>query len=291
MARRAWLALAAAAAFILLAALPAYIAFISLHPHRCPYHSTPASRGLPYVNFTVETVDGIRIRGWIIEPNNTGPVFVVMHGYTMCKSAPEILNVSAALARRGYVVVDFDFRGHGDSGGTMTTIGRLEVRDARAVLRYVERLYPRRPIVLLGYSMGAVVAIVAGAHDPHVKAIVADSPYYRLGDVVPRWIGAKTPFPSWYGVLVRLWGELLAHGKVDPGFGPAAAGRVDKPLLVIYCTRDPLLRRSEAEKIAELSPCGRLVTVPGAGHVGAAEKLGLDRYLDIVTSVLRMKCG
>jgi len=271
-----------AAALLLLAfvVVPAGIAYASLHPARCESTGVPADYGLDYEEFTVVTGDGVRLHGWVIEGSRGDAVFVVMHGYTSCKADPRLLQLAAALNARGFTVVMFDFRGHGESEGT-TTIGPLEAEyDVPAVLSYVESRYPGARIVLQGYSMGAVAAIVAGAGAPGDIVVVADSPYPTLRDVIPRWLKHMMGVPEWYSGIISAWGGILAGVDVD--FGPLLLDRVDKPLLVIVGDRDPLVTPEEARAIAAKSCCGEVVVVEGAGHVEAAEVMGLDAYLDLV---------
>ncbi|WP_168371207.1 hypothetical protein [Pyrodictium occultum] len=51
------------------------------------------------------------------------------------------------------------------------------------------------------------------------------------------------------------------------------------------------MTREEAGKIAGLSPCGRLVELPGAGHVEAVDVLGPARYAALVVETAHRACG
>lgn len=280
--RRLKLALASAAAAAVVAVfvvLPALMAYAALHPSRCIPQGSPTDYGIGYENFTVETDDGIAVSGWLLNPKpGAKTVFVLLHGYTSCRWSDYMRTVAVELAKRGYTVAVFDFRGHGLSGGSGTTIGPKEVLDAEAVLSYIESRYPSARVILVGYSMGAAVAYVVGARDPRVSCIVADSPYYRLAAVVPRWIENVMGLPGWYGALIQFYGQLMSG--VDLSFGPASVKHVDKPLLVIYGTRDPLLTEEEARDLAGRSPEGRLLVVPGAEHVRSYRVLGVSKYVD-----------
>ncbi len=267
---------------IIFLVVPLGIAYAGLHPARCSSTETPGDYGLEYESFNVTTPDGVTLKGWVIEPVGQAKpiVFIVMHGYTSCKADPRLLEVIRGLATRGYTVVAFDFRGHGESGGT-TTIGPLEARyDVPTVISFVEERFPNNDIVLLGYSMGAVAGIMAGAsyQGPHKVVIIADSPYPVLAVVVPRWLKSEMGIPEWYGKLVARMGGILSGQDLD--FGPMSLDKIDKPLLVIAGDRDPLVTPGEARAIAAKSCCGDAIIVEGAAHVEAAKVLGLDNYLD-----------
>ncbi len=285
-----WRTAAIASAVVLLmlffVVLPAYAAYSSLHPERSVPVDTPADYGFSFEEFSVETVDGVTIRGWVINPLDEPPaVFIVMHGYTSNRYSDYVRAVANELASRGYTVIVFDFRGHGLSGGDYTTIGPREVLDAKAVIDYASSRWPGRPIILVGFSMGGAVAYVVGAEDDRVTCVVADSPYYRLETVVPRWVENVMGLPAWYGELIQFYGALMAG--VNLSFGPANVEHMDKPLLVVYGTLDPLVTRNEMENLAKRSPYGRLLVVEGAEHVRAYKVLGVEKYVDEVLST----CG
>lgn len=271
--------------------IPAGIAWKSLHPSRCDYRETPADYGLEYTSVTVNTSDGVTLKGWEIRPKaeEKSAIIILMHGYTSCKADPRLLRVASRLSSMGYRVVMFDFRAHGESGGSMTTIGPLEAEyDAPAVMGFVEGEHPGRPIILLGYSMGAVVAIMAGKDDPAVAGIVADSPYPVLEWVIPRWLKSTMGVPEWYSKIIGYWGELIAG--VDTRYGPLLLDRIDKHLLVIVGTRDPLLTTDEAREIAAKSCCSDALIVEGAGHIEAAQKAP-DLYYEKLNSFIETAVG
>ncbi len=268
--------------------IPAAVAYSSIHPERCNTGKNPASFGLDYDNFTVYTRDNVYIRGWAIDASGDDAVFIIMHGYTSCKADERLLKLASLLVEDGYDVVMFDFRGHGESGGSFTSIGPLEVYDAEAVIDYTASMFPSEDIVLVGYSMGGAVAIVVGASDERVSAVVADSPYYTLSDVIPRWIEHTTPLPGAYGGLIGFYGSIMTGQSLD--FGPANVDSLDKPLIVFYGTEDPLLTLDEAKSIAGKSPCGKLVVGDGAGHVEVYKVLGLEDYVDIIEGYDDLGC-
>ncbi len=273
-------------------AFPIYVAYLGTHPKRCIEKENPSNYGLNYSNFTVTTEDGVELKGWIIKPMGSAKnyVVIIMHGYTSCKANPRILKLSYYLSRDGYWVVVFDFRAHGVSGGSMTTIGPLEEKyDAVAILDFVSNRFSGYKIGLIGYSMGAAVAYVLGANDPRVNAIIADSPYPVLKVVVPRWLKAENGIPEWYSYLIVFWGRVLYH-NMDLSFGPMSIKNVNKPLLVIVGTKDPLVTVSEAMNMAKKSPCGKLVVANGAGHVRSYQVLGWSKYVDYIETTLESSC-
>lgn len=87
-----------------------------------------------------------------------------------------VFQSAKALTRTGCAVVRFNFRGVGMSGGTFDE-GRGEVDDFRAAIDHAVSLYPDvHEIWAAGFSFGAYVALVEGAADERVRALIGISP-------------------------------------------------------------------------------------------------------------------
>jgi len=114
-----------------------------------------------------------RLRG---EEHGEGTAVVLLHGLTATRRY--VLHGSRLLARRGYRLVAYDARGHGDSQPAPTATG-YEYRDLVGDLREVlDELRLERP-VLAGSSMGAATALALAFEEPHrVAALVLITPGY-----------------------------------------------------------------------------------------------------------------
>jgi pimeloyl-ACP methyl ester carboxylesterase len=112
------------------------------------------------------------------------------------------------LARTGYPALRFDFRGTGQSDGEFEhlTLSTCVSDLQRAVDVLVERTGVEE-IVLIGWRLGATIAMRVGAHDGRVQ---------RLG----LWDPVPDPHGSLQGVFRRARASLLAMGRT-PGAGPA----------------------------------------------------------------------
>jgi uncharacterized protein len=81
----------------------------------------------------------------------------------------------------------FDFRGHGESESRATSGGNAEIHDLEAALAVVRQQAETMPgkIIIHGFSMGASIALLLGPQ-PDVAAIIADSPYASLDEILQR---------------------------------------------------------------------------------------------------------
>src|SRR5919202_5277842 len=143
---------------------------------------TPWELGIPHEEVSFHTEDGLLLRGWwlpSLEPKRT---VIALHGHRGARH--HCVGVGAALWRRGANVLLFDHRGTGSSDGELLSLGYFETLDALAAVGYSLSRSPEVPLGLIGYSMGASVALMTAARDVWVKATVADSPYASERDLV-----------------------------------------------------------------------------------------------------------
>lgn len=118
---------------------------------------------------------------WTDAGTAPAPVVVVVHGFAGSRQLME--SQVLTLARAGYVVVAFDFMGHGRNPrpmrGDVTRIDgttRLMVAEVQAVADAAMN-HPRADgrLALVGHSMASDIVIRAALDDPRVGAVVAIS--------------------------------------------------------------------------------------------------------------------
>jgi alpha/beta superfamily hydrolase len=80
-----------------------------------------------------------------------------------------------ALARIGCIVLRFNFRGVGRSGGAWDE-GRGERDDYRTALDFLTAQHPDLEVWAAGFSFGSWVAMTVGAEDPRVGALIGIAP-------------------------------------------------------------------------------------------------------------------
>ncbi|MCI0567621.1 MAG: alpha/beta hydrolase [Acidobacteria bacterium] len=124
-----------------------------------------------------QSTDGIPLSGWLIHGERDAPVLILCHDLGQSKTV--FLDPSVGLQRSGYNLLLMDFRGHGDSGGTGSTLGVEERYD---VLGAIDFLRTRRDlssdrIGVWGIGMGAFAGLLAAAERKEVAALALDSLY------------------------------------------------------------------------------------------------------------------
>ena len=252
-------------------------------------------------SFLFKTADGTLLCGDFWCQPQPAPTIIVCHGYRISRSH---LRPAVELEyARGYNVLFFDFRGHGDSESVMTSAGNAEVRDLEAAI-FVAGCQPETlpgRIIIHGFSMGAAVALLTPPH-PDVVAIIADSPYARSDDILRRLVafrlvdGWMKRFPhvslsqsviagtAWCivamsRVLFRLRFGYTVVARPDTSFrrwkqsSKRALQQHPIPILLIHSSGDNLIPFRHAQQIAAEAKangaCLETYFVDAAVHCGA----------------------
>jgi alpha/beta superfamily hydrolase len=129
--------------------------------------------------------DGLRLEG-AIHDGAAALAAVVLHPHPQYGGDMDnhvVLAICAALAARGATTLRFNFRGAGRSEGRFDN-GRGEAADARAGVAVARTAAPGVPLVLAGYSFGAMIAgAIAGEARPSMLVLV--SPLVGMAGLPP----------------------------------------------------------------------------------------------------------
>ncbi len=201
---------------------------------------------------TFVAADGTRLRGWLVPPPPGGPIVVTLHGFG--NNRHEFEDFVPWLSNAGYGVLLFDFRAHGESDGSFTTVvGDNEVADGAAAIAFLKHRYgPDVRLALIGISMGGAVALRLGGTDPCIRAVVTDCAFATMSRVLDFafdvWI--KLP-PSIFRMPVTVCGEVLTGVNIiqlRPVDDVPKIGR--RPFLVIHNTGDTAVNPEDVLVIA-----------------------------------------
>lgn len=251
-----------------------YVARVLTNPKRpAPmdaYVMTPFETGADCedVRFPSSDDDHL-ISGWWFPRPETNRVIVGCAGYRASKS--ELIGISTSLWRAGYNVLLFDYRGHGTDRGEPVTLGYREMRDFFGALDYVYQRKLDAHIGVIGYSMGAAIAIMGAAQRPDVRAVVADSPFATHADVVSHNITRVIRLDGRpIATLADYFLERIAgyrHRDVEPVRDAAALA--PRPLLIIHGSGDQTIPVGQARRVYEAAGEPKELWIgEGADHCG-----------------------
>jgi predicted alpha/beta hydrolase len=127
---------------------------------------------------------------------------------------PQGNGLARFMVARGWCVVAFDFRGHGDSAPTVSEGARyryddLVMRDLPAVCAFARsRVRRKRPVILVGHSLGGHVGLAAqGAQLVSFDGIVTCAANIWLRALEPshrRWLAKRAVMSAIVGLSRRI---------------------------------------------------------------------------------------
>lgn len=101
----------------------------------------------------------------------------------------DLIGIGSALWRAGFSVLLFDCRDRGESDRARRTLGFIEQLDAAAAISYAKNRMPDARLGMLGFSMGAVLAILVihGEKDTLIPLSSAKQIYAHAGEPKYFW--------------------------------------------------------------------------------------------------------
>lgn len=237
-----------------------------------------------------------------------GPLVIILHGLAGSARSTYVLTLQTALVQAGMGSVVMEARG---AGGRPNRLPRFfhagETGDLQQSVAHIRRRYPGRPLALVGFSMGGIVALNwlgrVGAEAGVALALVVSVPL-RLAECARRLDQGFSRVYQWAMVrdLKALLRRKQAAGCAPPqieaamrvrslwafddrltaplhGFAGATdyyhrcspercLDRIRVPTLLINAADDPFCPVDTLPAPGPLSPWVRLAMSPGGGHLG-----------------------
>lgn len=129
---------------------------------------------------TIES-EGLKLAGLLhipqgLRPGEKRPAFVILHGFGGNKEGEQGAWASRTLLEWGYICLQIDFRGCGESEGVRGRIVPQEqVIDAQNAISFLETReeVDGKRIAICGASLGAAVGVVTAGSDKRVAALIS----------------------------------------------------------------------------------------------------------------------
>jgi alpha-beta hydrolase superfamily lysophospholipase len=268
------------------------------YPRRHAPIITPADLGLPFEELTVPAPGTAGLPAWFLPARGgvPGPGVALVHGWESARD--RTLPMAQFLNAAGFHCLTVDIRGHGDNPIETMPVSAGEFgADALAAF---EALMERPEVTLgaiSGHSMGAIGAILAGAADERVAAVVATSSPsdpYRLTRQTFRLAHLPLPDPiafplAWLTTHVYL--QPRGH-RIATISASAALTTHDRPIFLVHGDADDVVPFPHLERLLRVAAkSGRRVeslVIPGGRHSWLYE---FEEYRRAVAAFLATALG
>ena len=225
-------------------------------------YADPADAGLRYEVIKFRSADGTELTGMFFA--STSPALgTIVHLHGNAQNMTSHFPYSSWLAREGFNVFIFDYRGYGASKGKPGLDGAIQ--DAAAAFRQVRKIpgVDGEKIAVFGQSLGGAIGVAAIAESglPQPRALVLEGTFYSYKSVASavlrqRWW--SWPF-SWFP-----W--IAVTGSHSPS--KEIAG-ITCPKLFIHSGTDPVVPFSQGKRLYEASPGPKEFWTTPYGHIDA----------------------
>lgn len=236
-------------------------------------------------------------KGLLVRRQNARGTVIICHGYLGCKRDAIALKHLFPF----YNVLAFDFRAHGELiEGQKSTIGRDEAYDVMGAAQFIKAdpEMSKKPLIVYGYSMGAVASIEAQSKDGSLfDAMILDCPYDSTDNAMRRGLdekmkltilGSELDIPGKEFILAHMYDEsaqiitnylfkqitALDSNAVATRFTRVSpiesVKKITVPCLFIHCDHDKKVPTSAVKAVYDNKPGFKELWITfGKGHFGS----------------------
>jgi pimeloyl-ACP methyl ester carboxylesterase len=165
------------------------------------------------------TSDRNSLEGWFIPSIRGAPVIFLCHGFKSNRA--ELLTLASTFQENGYHLFLFDFRGHGNSRISLSSLGIMETRDLLSAIETITarpEVDPNR-VGAWGVSLGAYVALSAATLSNKIQTLVVDSPFESPDQFVEMQTPGALGIDYWVFQKLSVLGFRLLNLRDHPGKG------------------------------------------------------------------------
>lgn len=236
----------------------------------------------------IRSFDGLKLRGRLYRHPDARAVLVACHGYRS-NGVRDFASACRYYGGHAMSILLIDERACGESEGRFITFGIKESRDARDWCRFAETLFPGRPVVLAGISMGGAAVLMTADDLPEsVAAILADCAFSSAWDelsYVARHYMARPA--AWLLPGIELCCRLIGGFSLRERTAEKALQNTTKPVFFVHGEADELVPHENSVRNRAACPTETaMLSVPGAQH-GMSFLVDHDGYCAAVDKFLK----
>lgn len=214
---------------------------------RYPKSKVADTLHIPHETILLKTSDSISLESWYARNDTAKGTIIMFHGHGGSKSG--IIAEARALYAMGYNIMLTDFRAHGNSEGTATSIGIYESKDVKAAYDYVQ-LKGEKNMIIWGISMGASTALKA-VDEFGIKPskMIIEMPFGSLHLAVQGRMKTMGLPAEPLSTLLTFWGGLELGSWAFAHQPSVYAQKVNCPVLLQWGAGDQRVTEDETNEL------------------------------------------
>ncbi len=228
----------------------------SLELTRVPYFAvpyTPKDFNWAYEDVSFLSEDGLRLTGWFVPAKApSATTLIIQHGIGS-NHGDMLLNTLCLYNEGRWNLLYYNFRGHADSAGQLTSLGPMELKDLAGALKFLKEKKASfaQHIGIYGHSLGAAVAIVGAAQFKEIEAVAAESPFASISKTVRLFARIYHGIPYFPYVPLAIFFSSLRLGLKLGRFNPVESiGQIaPRPIFLIQGGRDLRIPMSDFQTL------------------------------------------
>ena len=205
--------------------------------------STPKDAGLEFQDIWLKAEDGTKLHAWWIPAQGAGPdsnsIVLYLHG-----NAENISSHSHSiywLAKSGVSVLSLDYRGFGASEGKARLPEMLQ--DLEAAALWMKQEYPEKKLIILGQSIGSVLAInftAQAAEKYQIQALILDAPLTSIAAAARSAMSSNiVGWLIWpFTVLIPSQWDSIKHIE-----------KINLPVLIMHSPNDEIIPYRQGKEL------------------------------------------
>ena len=194
---------------------------------------------LPKREIEIASPFGYRLKAVLAEPHRTNRYIIICHGVTENKT--NSIKYMNLFLNRGFNVLIYDHRRHGESGGKTTSYGHYEKFDLKAIVDWLRNeIGPLLQLGIHGESMGAATMLLyAGMIEDGADFYIADCPYSNFKEQLAYRLKTEMKLPpKIFLPLGDLFIRIRDRYSIKEVSPLSVIQNIKKPVLFIHSKKD-----------------------------------------------------
>lgn len=220
------------------------------------------------------TADGVKLHGWFLRAESQPTKGTVLYSHGNGGNITYFKGIAADLAKRGFDVLLYDYRGYGRSESRAPSEAELYA-DGDAAYDYLTRTrgVKSEQLAIYGLSLGTTVSTDLASRKA-CRALVLEAPLSSASDMATATLPIIPPQLHWI-----LSNRFESARKI---------AQVKCPVLVTHGDADNIIPVEQGHKVfAAANEPKKLLILPRGSHWLASEKDYLDMVADFIATNLK----